>query len=62
MVMRHTGKRTMKGYVSRERMKFDFGIPIQRPLAYSALVQKIQQINVGNHVIKRNTVHYLTQG
>ena len=52
----------MRGFVSRERMKFDFGIPIQGPLAYSALMQKIQQINVGNHVSKRNTVHYLTQG
>lgn len=62
MVMRHTGKRTMKGYVSRERMKFGFGIPIPRPLAYSALMQKIQQINVGDHVSKRNTVLYLTQG
>ena len=52
----------MKGYVSRERMKFGFGIPIPRPLAYSALMQKIQQINVGDHVSKRNTVLYLTQG
>ena len=47
MVMRHTGKRTMKGYLSRETIKFGFGIPIPRPLAYSALMQKIQQINVG---------------
>ena len=62
MVMRHTGKRTMKDYNSRERMKCGFGIPIPRPLAYSALIQKVQQINVGDHVSKRNTVHYLTQG
>lgn len=31
MVMRHTGKRTMKGYLSRKKIKFGFGIPIPRP-------------------------------
>ena len=27
----------MKGYLSRERIKFGFGIPISRPLAYSTV-------------------------
>ena len=56
MVMRHTGKRTMKGYLSRERIKFGFGVPIPRPLAYSALMHKIEEINVGETLSVRETL------
>lgn len=37
MVMRHTGKRTLKGYLSKERIKFGFGIPIPRPSLLTVL-------------------------
>ena len=56
MVMRHTGKRTMKGYLSREGIKFGFAIPIPRPLAYSALMQEIEEVNVGETISVRETL------
>ncbi|KAJ7361954.1 hypothetical protein OS493_014602 [Desmophyllum pertusum] len=56
MVMRHTGNSTKKGYQSKERITFGFGIPIPRPLAYSALMQKIAEINVGETISVRDTL------
>ena len=56
MVMRHTGKRTMEGYLSRERIKFGIGVPIPKPLAYSALMHKIEEINVGKTLSVRETL------
>ena len=46
----------MKSYLSRERIKFGFGVPIPRPLAYSALMQKIQEITVGETMSVRETL------
>lgn len=45
--MRNTGRKTIKGYLSKERIKFGLGVPIPKPLPYNALIKRIQQLDIG---------------
>lgn len=53
MVMRYIGKRIMKGYFLRERIKFGFGVFILRLFVYSVFMYKIEEINVGEILLVR---------
>lgn len=53
MVMIYIGKRIMKGYFLRERIKFGFGVFILRLFVYSVFMYKIEEINVGEILLVR---------
>ena len=56
LVLKHTGKTTKKGNPSKERIKFGFGLPIPRPLAYKQLMHKIAEIDIGELISVRDTL------
>ena len=56
LVMKNTGKHTKKGFMSRERICYGWGIPIPKPLPYSILMAKIQQLDMGDVISVRETL------
>ena len=56
LVMKNTGKHTKKGFMSRERICYGWGIPIPKPLPYSILMAKIGQLDMGDVFSVRETL------
>ena len=55
LVMKNSGKRSIKCYLSNEGIKVGFGIPIPIPLAYGALMQNIGKLYIGE-IISLDTI------
>lgn len=45
--MRNNGKKTAKGYLCKERIKFGLDVPIPKPLSYNNLIKRVQQLDIG---------------
>ena len=56
LVTKNTGKLTKKGFLSRQRIKFSFGIPVPKPLAYSDLMEKINTLDIGELISVKDTL------
>lgn len=56
LVMKNTGKKTKKGNLSKERIRFGLGVPIPKPLPYSALIDRIQQLDIGKVISLSETI------
>ena len=50
--MKNTGKHSKKGFMSKERV-YGRGIPIPKPLPYSILMAKLQQLDMGDVISVR---------
>lgn len=56
LVMKNTGRHTKKGLMSKERITYGWGIPVPKPLPYSALINKIEELDMGDVISARDTL------
>ena len=56
LVMEITGKRTKKGFLSKRRLAYGWGIPVPKPLPYRVLINKIEQLDMGDVFSVRETL------
>ena len=56
MVMKNTGRHTKKGFMSKERITYGWGIPVCKPLPYSVLMNKIEELDMGDVMSVRDTL------
>lgn len=56
LVMKNTGRHTKKGFMSKERITYGWGIPVPKPLPYSALMNKIEELDMGDVISVRETL------
>lgn len=56
MVMKNTGRHTKKGFMSKERITYGWGVPVPKPLPYSVLMNKIEELDMGDVISVRETL------
>ena len=56
LVMKNTGRRTKKGFMSKERINYGWGVPVPKPLPYSVLMNKIEELDMGDVISVRETL------
>ena len=45
--MKNNGKKTKRGYLSKERIKLGNGVQIPKLLPYNSLIKKIHELDIG---------------
>lgn len=56
LVMKNTGRHTKKGFLSKRRLTYGWGIPVPKPLPYSVLMNKIEELDMGEVISLRETL------
>ena len=56
LVMKNTGRHTKKGFMSKERITYGWGVPLPKPVPYSILMNKIEELDMGDVISVRETL------